>query len=252
MARAWRWAGWVAIALALAVLVGGALVFGPWVVAPSVLNFAGLFSLSVSLLAVWITVLIYQNQTRQSATDKAASEAILEKIGDSSSTAAERAGSADGNTIEIIRLLGETMQSKASRALSEVEAAEAAVAYSAAPKGGKQILWVDDNVDWISLERDTLKAAGVSSVWVSNTERALSLLAGNSFSAVVTDMGRVEGDREGYVLLDAMRERGDNTPVIVYSTSRHPSHVAEVIDHGGQGATNNPFELFEIVMGALG
>lgn len=60
-------------------------------------------------------------------------------------------------------------------------------------------------------------------------------------------MGRKEGPREGYVLLDKLRENGDGTPLFFYAASNAPEHLKETIEHGGQGCTNNPSELFEMV-----
>lgn len=112
----------------------------------------------------------------------------------------------------------------------------------------KCVLWVDDNERWIEYERAMLEAAGVSTVWVPSTARALELLAGNTFHTIISDMGRTEGPQEGFALLNAIRERGDQTPLIVYSGSDRPDHVRAVLDRGGQGATNDPSRLFELVM----
>ncbi|MBD8021136.1 response regulator [Brevibacterium gallinarum] len=118
----------------------------------------------------------------------------------------------------------------------------------AAGNSFKRVLWVDDNAKWIKHERAMLEAAGVSIVWVPSTARALELLAGNAFNVIISDMGRVEGPQEGFALLDAIRKRGDRTPLIVYSGSDRPDHVRAVLDRGGQGATNDPSRLFELVM----
>lgn len=112
----------------------------------------------------------------------------------------------------------------------------------------KRVLWVDDNEEWIEHERAMLEAAGVSTVWVPSTARALELLTGNAFQAIISDMGRAEGSQEGFALLDAIRKRGDRTPLIVYSGSDRPDHVRAVLERGGQGATNDPSRLFELVM----
>jgi CheY-like chemotaxis protein len=222
--------------------------FGVWPVPKQGLDFATFISLAVTSLAAYLAIRIFSNQATQAEVDGSAQAVLLTKIGESSLSAAQRAGSAEGNTAEIIRLLNETQESKTNHSLSPERTAQALSAYAAATKIAGQVLWVDDNVAWIAQERKTLEAAGVATTWVSNTERALGLLDGNSFRVVITDMGRAEGDREGYVLLDAMRGRANNTPLIVYSSSRQPDHVAEVLDHDGQGATNDPAELFELVM----
>lgn len=199
-------------------LVVGLLDLGPWVLAAPALNFVAFLSLSVTCLAVCLAIKIFRNQARYAAIESEANKEILDKIGESSSTAALWAGSAEDNTEEIIRLLSAVQASKTNSPLSPERTADALAAYAEATKGAKQILWVDDNVEWIQMERETLEAAGVATVWAPNTQRALDLLTGNSFSAVVTDMKRSEGEKEGYALLEAMRVRGDDTPVIVYSS----------------------------------
>jgi DNA-binding response OmpR family regulator len=64
-------------------------------------------------------------------------------------------------------------------------------------------------------------------------------------------MGRREGPREGYVLLDRLRKQGDNTPLFFYASSNAREHKIETLEHGGQGCTNNGQELFEMVIRAV-
>jgi hypothetical protein len=49
----------------------------------------------------------------------------------------------------------------------------------------------------------------------------------------VSDMRRREGPREGYVLLDAMRSRGNQTPLFFYASSNAPEYKQETYRHGG-------------------
>ncbi|WP_176141303.1 response regulator [Agreia bicolorata] len=240
----------VCLAIA-ALLLAGLIVFGIAVMPKNLLDFAAFVSLAVTCVAAYVAIRIFWNQAAQARADSSAQAVLLERIGQSSLTAAQRAGSAEGNTTEILRLLNEVQESKTKHPLSEERSARALSAYAATTKGAGQVLWVDDNVGWIEQERKTVEAAGVATVWVPDTARALDLLEENSFNVVITDMRRPEGDREGLVLLDAMRARGDDTPVIVYSGTRRQDRVDEVLDHGGQGATNDPAELFELVMREL-
>ena len=48
--------------------------------------------------------------------------------------------------------------------------------------------------------------------------------------------------------LNLCDKKSDYTPFIVYSSSRLPEHVSEVLERGGRGATNDPAELFELVL----
>jgi hypothetical protein len=44
-----------------------------------------------------------------------------------------------------------------------------------------------------------------------------------------------------------MREKGDKTPLFFYAGSNAPEHKRETKEHGGQGCTNNPLELYAMV-----
>lgn len=245
---AWRWVGWLFLFIAGLALAASFVELGPWGALELGFNFLAFASLAVTSLAVHLAIRIFHNQAVQAEADTSAQAHLLKIIREFSSTAAERAGSAADHAAEIIRFLSKAQESKTNLPLSPKRETEALNAYNLATKEVRQVLWVDDNSDFIDLERKTLEAAGVGTVWVSSTIRALEVLCGNSFGVVITDMARAEGEREGYVLLDAMRNRGDQTPLIVYSGSRRPDHVAQVLDHGGQGATNDPAELFGLVM----
>jgi len=115
----------------------------------------------------------------------------------------------------------------------------------------KQILWVDDQPDNNIYERRSFEALGYRFVLASSTNEALQTLESQQFAAIISDMGRKEGPREGYVLLDAVRHKGVQTPFFVYAGSRAPEHMREIFAHGGNGTTNSPDELFGMVLDAL-
>jgi CheY-like chemotaxis protein len=120
----------------------------------------------------------------------------------------------------------------------------------------KSILWVDDRPENNRYERKAFEAIGLSFVLAQSTNDAFERLESQRFAAIISDMGRKEGPREGYVLLDRLRASGDRTPLFFYASSRSPEHVKETLQHGGQGCTNDPEELFEMVtksvIGAVG
>ena len=115
----------------------------------------------------------------------------------------------------------------------------------------KDILWVDDLPDNNVYERRAFEATGIKFVLALSTKEALGILVKRRFAAVISDMGRNEGPKEGYVLLDAMRKKGDQTPFFIYAGSKSPAHKRETERHGGQGCTNNPQELFDMVADAV-
>lgn len=113
------------------------------------------------------------------------------------------------------------------------------------------VLWVDDNPHNNSYERQALEALGVSFVLAKSTDEGLKKISQQRFDAIISDMGRPPDSRAGYTLLDKLRSSGDQTPFIIYAGSRDPEHVAESRRHGAIGCTNNPNELFEMVLSAL-
>ena len=114
-----------------------------------------------------------------------------------------------------------------------------------------RVLWVDDRPENNVYERGAFEALGLRFTLSLATDDALNQLRKNKFAAVISDMGRKEGPREGYKLLDAIRANGDQTPLVIYAGSNSPEHKQEAEKHGGQGSTNNPQELFRLVMAAV-
>jgi len=114
--------------------------------------------------------------------------------------------------------------------------------------GRKHVLWVDDFPDNNVHERAALEAMGFSFTLALSTNEALDRLSNDPpFAAIISDMGRREGPREGYVLLDALRSRGDKTPFFIYAGSNSPKHKREAAQHGAQGSTSHAQELFELI-----
>ncbi len=110
-----------------------------------------------------------------------------------------------------------------------------------------RVLWVDDRPENNVYERHAFEAAGLTFTLALSTQEALEILERNKFASIISDMGRREGPREGYVLLDELRGRGDRTPFFIYAGSNLPKHKREATDHGGQGSTNDAQELFQMV-----
>jgi CheY-like chemotaxis protein len=113
------------------------------------------------------------------------------------------------------------------------------------------ILWVDDRPENNTYERQAFKAMGLRFTLALSTDEALEKLSQTKYAVIISDMGRREGPREGYVLLDRLRKEGDSTPLFFYSASNAPEHKRETREHGGQGCTNKAQELFEMVMRAV-
>ena len=114
--------------------------------------------------------------------------------------------------------------------------------------GKKEILWVDDRPENNVYERNTLEQYGLTFTLALSTLQALHCMEHNKFALIISDMGRKEGNREGYVLLDAIRKTNKEIPFIIYADSRKQEYVNETLKRGGQGCTNSPAELIDLVI----
>jgi CheY-like chemotaxis protein len=135
-----------------------------------------------------------------------------------------------------------------------LRAADVARHLSVDPERGwrRVVLWVDDRPDNNVHERRVFESLGFGFVLATSTRQALECLGRQKFGAVISDMGRQEGPREGYRLLEELRTRDTETPFFIYTGSRTPEHVREAAARGAQGATNSAGELVDMVTNTLG
>jgi len=115
----------------------------------------------------------------------------------------------------------------------------------------RRILWVDDRPDNNIYEREVFESLGLTFDLALSTDEALELLSSSRYGAIISDMGRREGPREGYRLLDDIRSFDTTTPFFIYAGSNAPEHKREAAEHGGQGSTNIASELVDMVTEAL-
>ncbi|WP_081379305.1 response regulator [Actinomyces oris] len=213
--------------------------------------FLSVFSLFVSALTGCLALVIEHQQAVQSDYDANSQLELLDRIDGLSSSAAREAQYAHVNTDLILQRMRQAEASKMGKPLSLEQEKRVIRAYFKNSHFGTRALWVDDVPGSVRNERGAFEAAGIMTTLVRDTGEALSILRDNGFDVVISDMGRFDNDRAGYELLSALRQGGCSTPFVIYSSSRDPEHVAEVIDRGGQGATNDPVELFEIILNVI-
>lgn len=115
----------------------------------------------------------------------------------------------------------------------------------------KRVLWVDDRPENNSYLRNLMETYGIEFSLALSTKEALRLISHQSYALLISDMGRKEGPREGYVLLDVLRESSNNTPLLFFTASGAPEDIAETLAHGGQGCTSEATELMDLVFKIL-
>ncbi|MDL1895179.1 response regulator [Anaerolineae bacterium CFX7] len=113
------------------------------------------------------------------------------------------------------------------------------------------VLWVDDNPNNNLYERSALETLGIRFTLALSTKEALEKLQTHDYDVIISDMGRGSESRAGYDLLEQLKKSGNTTPFIIYSGSKLPQHIAEARQRGAFGTTNNPQELFDLVIRAL-
>jgi CheY-like chemotaxis protein len=113
------------------------------------------------------------------------------------------------------------------------------------------VLWVDDRPSNNLYERKALEALGLRFTISTSTEDALEKTRLNKYAVIISDMGRPPDTQAGYTLLEAKQKLGDTTPFIIYAGSNLPEHKAEARRRGATGSTNDPQELFQLVLGAI-
>ena len=113
------------------------------------------------------------------------------------------------------------------------------------------VLWVDDAPDNNIYARRALETLGLRFTISTSTEDALEKLRLKNCDVSSSDMGRPSDRQAGYTLLKTLRDSGDTTPYIIYASSNLPEHKAEARRRGAMDCTNNPQELFELVLRAI-
>lgn len=190
--------------------------------------------------------------TRQPQRDSSVSQLTVEQlqkmiIGAVSLAAATTKEGAPPSSYEEV---GSAARNVAGKVLAGFQASQTARA-EVPDKWYKQILWVDDIPDNNIYERQTMEAMGLEFTLALSTEEALRVLSTRRFAVIISDMGRKEGPREGYALLEALRAKDKSTPFFIYAGSNAPEHRREAALRGAQGSTNIPGDLIEMVTRAL-
>jgi CheY-like chemotaxis protein len=119
------------------------------------------------------------------------------------------------------------------------------------PGRERVVLWVDDNPANNAMEALALASLGITMVSVTTTEQAMKAALERRYYAIISDLER-GGDRlAGFVLLEALRQRGDSTPFVMYSGSATAMQKLDVKRRGALDCTDDPQELVRLVNQAV-
>ncbi len=119
--------------------------------------------------------------------------------------------------------------------------------------GPMKLLVVDDEFIVLESCRKVLEADGFEVVLVASAREALDVLKGAEVSLVLVDIKMPEHD--GFYLMDVVKERYPETPVLVMSGYHTIDTVEEATRKGAAGFIQKPFnpeELLQAVRRAIG
>ncbi|TAV19054.1 response regulator [Rhizobium ruizarguesonis] len=120
------------------------------------------------------------------------------------------------------------------------------------PLSGTRLLWVDDRPGNNKQLAHLFRSVGVDVIEVPNTAAGLAII-GDQFDLVISDMGRKEGPREGFALIEALRSRGNEIPILIFASgyARSANNRNDAIIAGAQLCTNDSQELYDTALRIL-
>jgi len=107
--------------------------------------------------------------------------------------------------------VGTAMRSVAGKVLAGFQASAAAGEF--ADNWHNKILWVDNRPENNLFERRAFESMGLEITLALSTNEALPALSARKFAAIISDISRKEGPREGYVLLEELRRLTRPRPI---------------------------------------
>ncbi len=108
-----------------------------------------------------------------------------------------------------------------------------------------RVLLVEDDTMIGESLREALRRQGMAADWVRDGRAADAALASERFDAVLLDLGLPQ--RGGLEVLQALRQRGDKTPVIVLTARDTLADKVKGLDAGADDYLVKPFELDELL-----
>jgi DNA-binding response OmpR family regulator len=126
-----------------------------------------------------------------------------------------------------------------------------------APDAIGLMLWGDDHPENNTLEKKHFEDRRIAVHPVESTEDALRLLAMYDYRLVVSDMGRGDDRLAGLRLAEQMRDRGDRTPLYIYTVrvdgkDEQQAQLEMALQAGAQGVRVTPQEIRDTVLAAFG
>lgn len=114
-----------------------------------------------------------------------------------------------------------------------------------------RVLWVDDKPQNNLREREAMTSFGVRFELAQSTEEALQRLHSSGYDLIISDMGRPGDARAGYTLLKVLRDRGDTTRYILFTSSCSGEQKHEANSLGALSCTSEISQLMQAALSVL-
>ena len=108
-----------------------------------------------------------------------------------------------------------------------------------------RILIVEDTSEIAEALQDYLRHKGFATSLATRAAQALALVLGDRPDLIVLDLGLP--DRDGYSVLEQLRERGIRTPVLILSARREEADKVRGLQLGADDYVTKPFGAMELL-----
>ncbi|MGY3493919.1 response regulator [Bradyrhizobium sp. USDA 4502] len=115
----------------------------------------------------------------------------------------------------------------------------------------RRLLWVDDQPTNNVLEMRALEGLGFTIDMVVDTDEALNDISKVQYDAIISDSSRPGDPDAAKTLVRRLRERGSETPVIIYSSNDSEQFASEMKDTGAFAVTHRASDLVRQVAEAV-
>ena len=108
-----------------------------------------------------------------------------------------------------------------------------------------RLLLLEDDESVGAAAKAAISQQGVVCDWVKTASELRAAVVGHSYDCILLDLTLPDGD--GAKLLAAMRQRGDETPVIVVTAQSQGDVSVQLLDHGADDYVVKPYNIPNLV-----
>lgn len=190
-------------------------------------------------IAFFFRRFIAQMLTRESVSIKIAGMEV------SVADAAKQTGSTLADLVERVAQLEDSMR------VTQGTGAKSPVELGRARGSPESVLWVDDYPSNNAFLIQKFEQDGISVRKEISTDAGLAALQQESFSAIISDLGRnengVSNPFAGLDFVKAVRESGSQTPILIFAGTRGLENRDKLISAGANEVTASPVDVYRFV-----